>query len=149
VSSILAHPDISYADGGSLTRHAFAKIPYIGSPLLAFGIFTFAFSTILGWSYYGTSAVRYLTDRERKRKTKAPIVYRMIYIGAVFVGSIVNLNIIWNIADTTNALMAIPNLICLLLLSNVAAKETKKYLWGHHLDDVTDDDRQPEAAQSF
>ena len=139
VSSILAHPDISYADGGSLTRHAFAKIPYIGSPLLAFGIFTFAFSTILGWSYYGTSAVRYLTDRERKRKTKAPIVYRMIYIGAVFVGSIVNLNIIWNIADTTNALMAIPNLICLLLLSNVAAKETKKYLWANRLDEVADE----------
>ena len=139
VSSILAHPDISYADGGSLTRHAFAKIPYIGSPLLAFGIFTFAFSTILGWSYYGNSAVRYLTDRERKRKTKAPIVYRMIYISAVFVGSIVNLNIIWNIADTTNALMAIPNLICLLLLSNVAAKETKKYLWANRLDEVAEE----------
>ena len=60
VSSIIAYPDITYADGAALTKVAFSKIPYIGAPLLTFGILTFAFSTILGWSYYGESAVNYI-----------------------------------------------------------------------------------------
>ena len=58
-----------------------------------------------------------------------------MYIVALFFGSIINLDIIWNIADTMNALMAIPNLVALLLLSKVAAQETKKYLWSGHIDD--------------
>lgn len=129
VSSILAHPDISYSDGGSLTRVAFAKIPYIGAPLLCFGILTFAFTTILGWAYYGESALNYLRGGKSKR------LYQFFYIASVFVGSIVSLDIIWNFADSMNALMAIPNLIALLLLSKVAAQETKKYLWSNRLDD--------------
>jgi AGCS family alanine or glycine:cation symporter len=129
VSSILAYPDITYADGAALTKVAFSKIPYIGAPLLAFGILTFAFSTILGWSYYGESAVNYIEHRRSNR------FYRIMYIVALFFGSIINLDIIWNIADTMNALMAIPNLVALLLLSKVAAQETKKYLWSGHIDD--------------
>ena len=129
VSSILAYPDITYADGAALTKVAFSKIPYIGAPLLTFGILTFAFSTILGWSYYGESAVNYIERRKTNR------FYRIMYIVALFFGSIINLDVIWNIADTMNALMAIPNLVCLLLLSKVVAHETKKYLWGNHLDD--------------
>ena len=129
VSSILAYPDISYADGAALTKAAFSKIPYIGAPLLTFGILTFAFSTILGWSYYGESAVNYI----ERRKTN--IFYRILYILFLFFGSIINLDIIWNIADCMNALMAIPNLIALLLLSGVAAKETRRYLWEGRLDD--------------
>ena len=129
VSSILAYPDITYADGAALTKVAFSKIPYVGAPLLAFGILTFAFSTILGWSYYGESAVNYIEGRRINR------FYRILYIVALFFGSIINLDIIWNIADTMNALMAIPNLVALLLLSKVVAQETKKYLWGNHLDD--------------
>ncbi len=129
VSSILAYPDITYADGAALTKVAFSKIPYIGAPLLTFGILTFAFSTILGWSYYGESAVNYIEGRRINR------FYRILYIVALFFGSIVNLDIIWNIADCMNALMAIPNLVCLLLLSKVVAQETNKYLWGNHLDD--------------
>ena len=129
VSSILAHPDISYADGAALTKVAFNKIPYIGAPLLTFGILTFAFSTILGWSYYAESAVEYL--RGGKLKT----AYRVCFIIALFLGSTVSLNIIWNIADCMNALMAIPNLVALLLLSGVAARETNRYLWGDRLDD--------------
>ena len=128
VSSILAYPDISYADGAALTKVAFSKIPYVGAPLLTFGILTFAFSTILGWSYYGESAVNYLEGRHINR------FYRVLFIVALFFGCIVNLDIIWNVADTMNALMAIPNLICLLLLSGVAAHETKKYLWSGRLD---------------
>ena len=129
VSSILAYPDISYADGAALTKVAFSKIPYVGAPLLTFGILTFAFSTILGWSYYGESAVNYIERRKSNR------FYRIMYIVALFFGSIINLDIIWNIADTMNALMAIPNLVALILLSGVAARETKKYLWSGRLDD--------------
>jgi AGCS family alanine or glycine:cation symporter len=129
VSSIIAYPDISYNDGAVLTKVAFSKIPYIGAPLLTFGILTFAFSTILGWSYYGESAVNYLEGRRTNR------FYRVLYIVALFFGSIINLDIIWNIADCMNALMAIPNLIALLLLSGVAARETKKYLWSNRLDE--------------
>jgi len=129
VSSIIAYPDITYADGAALTKVAFSKIPYLGAPLLAFGILTFAFSTILGWSYYGESAVNYIEGRRINR------FYRILYIVALFFGSIISLDIIWNIADCMNALMAIPNLIALLLLSGVAARETKKYLWSKHLDE--------------
>ena len=134
VSSILAYPDITYADGAALTTVAFSKIPYIGAPLLSFGILTFAFSTILGWSYYGESAVNYIEKRRSNR------FYRILYIVALFFGSIINLDIIWNIADCMNALMAIPNLIALLLLSGVAAHETKKYLWANRLDEEMQED---------
>ena len=129
VSSILAYPDITFEDGATLTKVAFSKIPYVGAPLLSFGILTFAFSTIIGWSYYGESAVNYLEGRRTNR------FYRILFIVALFFGSIINLDIIWNIADCMNALMAIPNLVALLLLSGVAARETKRYLWSGHLDD--------------
>ena len=132
VSSILAYPDITYADGAALTKVAFSKIPYVGAPLLAFGILTFAFSTIIGWSYYGESAVNYLEGRHTNK------FYRILFIVSLFFGSIINLDIIWNIADCMNALMAIPNLIALLLLSGVAAKETKKYLWNNRLDEISE-----------
>ncbi len=134
VSSILAYPDISYADGAALTKVAFSKIPYVGAPLLTFGILTFAFSTILGWSYYGESAVNYIERRNSNR------FYRILYIVALFFGSIINLDIIWNIADCMNALMTIPNLVALLLLSGVAAKETKKYLWANRLDEEMEEE---------
>ena len=134
VSSILAYPDISYADGAALTKVAFSKIPYVGAPLLTFGILTFAFSTILGWSYYGESAVNYIEQRRANR------FYRILYIVALFFGSIISLDIIWNIADCMNALMAIPNLIALLLLSGVAAKETQKYLWANRLEEPMEED---------
>ena len=129
VSSILACPDISYSDGAALTKVAFSKIPYVGAPLLTFGILTFAFSTILGWSYYGECAVNYIEARRTNR------FYRILYIVALFFGSIISLDIIWNIADCMNALMTIPNLVALLLLSGVAARETRKYLWGNRLDE--------------
>jgi AGCS family alanine or glycine:cation symporter len=133
VSSILAYPDITFDDGAALTKVAFSKIPYVGAPLLSFGILTFAFSTIIGWSYYGESAVNYLEGRRTNR------FYRILFIVALFFGSIINLDIIWNIADCMNALMAIPNLVALLLLSGVAARETKRYLWSGHLDDEMED----------
>ncbi len=132
VSSILAYPDISYADGAALTKVAFDKIPHIGAPLLTFGIITFAFSTLLGWYYYGEKAMEYL------KGNRWSIAYRILYIICVFIGAIVQLSFVWNLADLTNALMAIPNLIALIGLSGVAAAETNKYLWGNKLDE---DDR--------
>ena len=128
VSSIIAYPDISYHDGAALTKMAFGKIPYVGKPLLSVGLLTFAFSTILGWSYYGERAVEYLKGK------KWSYVYRLLYIVAVYVGSIASLNIVWNIADCMNALMAIPNLLSLLFLNGILVHETRKYLWRDRLD---------------
>lgn len=128
VSSVLAYPDITYDDGAALTRAAFGKIPYVGTPLLTFGLITFAFSTILGWCYYGERAVGYLKG---KRWVTA---YRMVYIAAVWIGSVANLTMVWRLADCMNALMALPNLVSLLLLSGVIARETQHYLWNDHLD---------------
>ena len=128
VSSILAHPDISVTDGAALTKAAFSKIPYVGTPLLSFGLLTFAFTTILGWCYYGERAVEYLKGK------RWMLAYRVLFVAMVFVGSIISLDIVWNAADCMNALMAIPNLIALLLLSNVIARETKHYLYGNRLD---------------
>ena len=129
VSSIIAYPDIDYTEGAALTKAAFSKIPVVGTTILTVGIFTFAFSTILGWSYYAEKAVEYLGG---KRWIK---IYRIVWIVAVYLGSVLNLTLVWNIADSMNALMAIPNLISLLLLSGIAVKETKKYLWENRLDE--------------
>lgn len=128
VSSIIAYPDITYHDGAALTKMAFGKIPYVGEPLLSVGLLTFAFSTILGWSYYGERAVEYLKGK------KWSYVYRLLYIVAVYIGSIASLNIVWNIADCMNALMAIPNLLSLLFLNGILVHETRKYLWRDRLD---------------
>ncbi len=128
VSSVLAYPDITYADGGELTKAAFSKIPVVGTPLLTFGLLTFAFSTILGWCYYGEKAMGYLSG------SRMILLYRMVFIVVVFVGSVVNLETVWNAADCFNALMAIPNLVSLLLLSGVLIRETHKYLWTGRLE---------------
>lgn len=138
VSSILAYPDINYSDGPALTKVAFDKIPYIGAPLLTFGIITFAFSTILGWCYYGEKAIEYLGGK------KLTLVYRGIFIAATFLGAVVKLAVVWNLADFTNALMAIPNLVSLLMLSGVIAAETKKYLWNNRLDDDAEAEDNPQ-----
>ncbi len=127
-SSIIAYPDIDYHNGAALTKAAFGKIPYIGSSLLTFGLITFAFSTILGWSYYGERCVEYLSGR------KLMLTYRILYILSIFAGSVISLGLVWNIADCMNALMAIPNLLSLLFLSGVIARETKQYLWSKKLD---------------
>ena len=121
VSSIIAYPEIDYSSGGVLTKMAFEKIPYIGAPLLTFGIIAFAFSTILGWSYYGERAIEYLSGK------RFITLYRILYVGGIFVGAIVQLTVIWNMADLLNGLMAIPNLISLLALTSVIVAETRRY----------------------
>ena len=133
VSSVLAYPDITFESGSTLTKEAFAKIPFIGTPLLTFGLTTFAFSTILGWCYYGERAVEYLKGHQWV------IAYRIAYIAAVFIGSIMSLQMVWNFADCMNALMAIPNLISILALSGILVHETRKYLWRNRLDEEMND----------
>ena len=132
VSSIIAHPDISSSDGAKLTQLAFGKIPYVGSIILTVGLVTFAFSTILGWSYYAEKAIEYLAG---KRFIK---LYRVLWVLLVFVGAVADLSLVWDIADGTNALMAIPNLISLVCLSGVIVAQTRKYLWNKRLDDTDD-----------
>ena len=140
VSSIIAYPEISQEDGGMLTKKAFGMIPYVGTPILTFGILTFSFSTILGWSYYGERAMEYLAGK------RSIVFYRIVYILLVFAGSTMSLALVWNLADIMNALMAIPNLLSLLLLSGVIAKETQHYLWDRNLDEeVVDEDSLPSA----
>ena len=126
VSSVLAYPDIDFSNGATLTKDAFSKIPVIGRPLLTFGLLTFAFSTILGWCYYGERAVEYLKGKNWV------LGYRVLYISAVFAGAVMNLAVVWNLADCMNALMAIPNLVSLLCLNGVIVHETRAYLWRAH-----------------
>ena len=114
-------------DGGALTRLAFGQIPYVGAPLLLFGLFTFAFSTILGWSLYAQRAVEYIGGYKLSK------VYVWLFLVAVFLGSAISLNTVWTMADIFNALMAIPNLFALILLSKVLVKDTNYYLWSNRL----------------
>ena len=125
VSTIMKNPAINaneITDGGVLTSLAFDQIPIIGPLILVVGIISFAYSTILGWAYYGERCVEYFAGK------KGLIPYRVLYIAVAVIAPVVALDVVWDIADILNALMAIPNLIAVLLLSPVIVKETKKYL---------------------
>jgi len=115
--------------GAGLTKEAFGDFPIIGPIVLTLGLLTFVFSTILGWSYYGEKAAEYLFGN----KIIKP--YRYLWVMFVMIGSVLSLNVVWTFADITNALMALPNLISLILLSGVIVNETKKYLWSGNLDE--------------
>ena len=109
-------------DGGALTAHAFQKGLFgWGHYLVGVGLMFFAYSTMLGWSYYGDRCAEYLFGE------KAIPIYRWLFVAAITIGAVGGLKIIWTLADISNALMAIPNLIGLILLSGVVANETKKY----------------------
>ena len=110
--------------GAELTSAAFADVPLIGPAVLTFGLLTFVFSTILGWSYYGEKAMEYLFGK------RAIMPYRWAWVVAVMVGSVASLHVVWSFADIANALMALPNLVALLVLSPVIASETKRYFSG-------------------
>lgn len=107
--------------GAELTSAAFNEVPYIGNAVLTFGLLTFVFSTILGWSYYGEKAIEYLFGK------KLIMPYRWAWVAAVMVGSVASLQIVWTFADIANGLMALPNLVSLIVLSPVVAAETKDY----------------------
>lgn len=129
VSSIIKNPAIDVSDGGDLTYKAFQQIPVIGTPILVIGIATFAYSTILGWSYYGERCVEYLFGR------CGMIPYKLIFVFILLIGPVIKLDLVWTMADIFNALMSIPNLIAVVVLSPVVVKETNYYLYGNRLDE--------------
>ena len=94
----------------------------IGGAFIAVAILLFAFSTVLGWSYYGTKAWEFLFG------TKATIIYKVVFVIFIVFGATMNLNLAWDISDTFNGLMAIPNLIGVLTLSGTVIKITKNYI---------------------
>lgn len=109
--------------GANLTISAFGSaLGTVGTWLVSIGIMLFAFSTILGWEYYGEKSLEFLVG-----STKFNHVYRSIFAFIAYVGATTTLTIVWDFSDTMNGLMAIPNLICLLVLSNVVAKECFDY----------------------
>lgn len=142
VSCIIKYPEIDglSGKGDELTSMAFSMIPVIGLPILVCGLITFAFSTILGWYYYGERAAVYLFGE------KAIGIYKVLWVSTVFLGSVVELNLVWNIADLLNGLMAVPNIFAVLFLSKVIAEETKKYA-GDHIEDI-DETELPVLANS-
>ena len=143
VSTILSPNGIDSTSGAELTKHAFSQIPLtvgrlnLGSIMLSIAIFTFAFSTILGWSYYGEKALEYLCGSHYRA---GRLIFRSLFIIVTFGGAIWTVQVVWAFGDFANALMAIPNLICLICLSGVLVKETRKYLWNGRLDDESEDE---------
>ncbi len=138
---MLNHPDIqaqilenpSIYTGAMLASAAFAKIPVIGSAILVLGMVSFSYSTILGWSYYGNRCVAYLFG------SKAVVPYQIVYVAVAFFGAIGVGDVVWTISDIGNALMAIPNIIAVLLLSGMIARETKHYVYEDNLDEAFDE----------
>lgn len=109
--------------GAALTIAAFESgLGELGAILVSIGIALFAFSTILGWEYHGEKAFEYILNTH-----KFNMVYRIVFSLVVFVGATTALDIVWNFSDIANALMAIPNLICLLALSGVIAKDVEAF----------------------
>lgn len=138
VSTMVAYPEIQETiltnptifSGAQLASLAFAEIPFIGTPLLVLGMVTFSYSTILGWSYYGNRCITYLFGKRSVRP------YQVLYTAAAFLGALGVGDIVWTISDIGNALMAIPNIIMVLLLSGMIARRTKHYVYDHNLDEV-------------
>ena len=125
VSTIMKNPAINaneVSDGGVLTSMAFGQIPVIGPIILVVGIISFAYSTVLGWAYYGERCVEYFGGK------RALVPYRILYIIVAAIAPVAALDLVWLIADTLNAFMAIPNLIAVLALSSVIVAETRKYI---------------------
>lgn len=129
VSSMVKQPELYQgASDDAMTRLAFANLP-AGQLVLALALSVFAFTTILGWSYYGERCVEYLFG------PKGIPVYRLVFLVVLFIGAVANLDLVWSFADLMNGLMAFPNLISVLLLSGVIVAETRHYLWENRLDE--------------
>ena len=107
---------------GQLTSASFAEtLGVTGEVIVAIATSLFAYSTLIGWNYYGEKAIEYLLGSRSIR------IYRIFFIAAVVVGAKLNLELVWNISDLMNGMMALPNLIGLLLLSKVIKEETERY----------------------
>ncbi len=112
-------------NGAALSGAAFNEaLPYVGGIGIAIATVFFALSTILGWAYYGEVCASYLFKNHSKT---AILVYRLVYVAFVFIGSVASIDIVWLVADCFNALMALPNLIALIALSKVVVDVTKEH----------------------
>ena len=112
-------------NGPALSSAAFNEaLPYVGGIGITLATVFFALSTILGWAYYGEVCATYLFEKKSK---VAVLIYRIIYVIFVFIGAVADMNVIWLIADCFNALMALPNLIALIVLSGVVIQVTKEH----------------------
>ncbi|SIS48931.1 alanine/glycine:cation symporter family protein [Salimicrobium flavidum] len=110
-------------DGAALTTESFSVfLGDFGSYIVTIGLIFFAFSTIVGWSYYGEKCFGYLTN------DRGLGIYKAVFVAFVFIGAVIELGTVWTFADIMNGLMAFPNLIGLLLLSGVVVSETKRFL---------------------
>lgn len=138
VSAMLAL-GISSSDesSGLIMQDAFRQIPVVGHHLLTVAMFTFAFSTTLGWTYYGERAVEYLIGH---RKRRAIHIFRTCWVLSTFIGAIMPLELVWNIGSTAAIFMAVPNLLSLIMLTGLIVKETKYYLWEDRLDETSDEE---------
>ena len=124
---------MNVGDKEAMTHAAFGTVHGLGGVVLNIGLATFVYSTILGWSYYGEKSAEYLFG------SRVIFPYRILWVVAVMIGSVILPQMVWDFADIMNALMAVPNLIALLLLSGVVVAETRKYLWNDNLDADADD----------
>jgi AGCS family alanine or glycine:cation symporter len=118
--------------GAALTQQAFETgLPgQWGSWIVSISLIMFAFSTIIGWSYYGDRSVEYLLG------PRAVTVYRLLFLVAAFAGAVYSLEFVWALSDLLNGLMALPNLIGLILLSGVIVRETNRYFRTLEKEDV-------------
>ena len=120
---IIDSVEITEVNGVPLVTYAFSqRLGSVSGKILAIAILLFAFSTTLGWSFYGTKALEYLLG------TKATIVYKIIFVLFIVVGCTMKLGLAWDISDTFNGLMALPNLIGILSLSGIVVAITKNYI---------------------
>ena len=138
VSTLMAHPtlvaDCNVTDGATLANAVFGTIPVVGTPVLMLGILCFAYSTILGWSYYGDRVTSYLFGHRW-----VPL-YLAMYICMGFIGGLGVGDIAWTATDIANALMAIPNIIMVFVMAGVVAKGTEYYVYGGHIDEPQHDE---------
>jgi alanine or glycine:cation symporter, AGCS family len=132
-------------NGAALTQAAFLQAyPDMGKYVLMVGLVLFAFTTILGWNYYGERCIVYLAG------VKAVMPYRIFFIVLIACGAFLKLEAIWVLADIVNGLMAVPNLIALLALSGVVVRETRRYFRHAALGDLNEvDGLQPETAEEY
>ncbi len=123
ISSIIKNDfiDVENFSGDQLTSAAFSQIPF-GTVILIVGIISFAFSTILGWSYYSERCIDYLFGK------KGLVPFRILFLAVLVIAPAINLSVVWEMADILNALMALPNLVAVVLLSKVIVSETNKYI---------------------
>ena len=134
VSTMLKFPHLNLGeirDGNVLTTLVFSQFPIIGPVVLVGGVITFAYTTFLGWVYYGERCVEYLLGK------MGVIPYRVIYVALAFTAPLLSLDFLTLLADALNALMALPNIVAILLLSPVIASETKKYINNLDAEDST------------